>query len=232
MDSNSLVKSHPLTASLLNDRRQKEEDAKCNICGSGDYEENDLIVFCGFCGIAVHQSCYGVEEIPDGEWFCISCYLFGKKKGRNLKCVLCSKSGGAMRPTNILNSDEFLVKYRASMNGKDKIVGPLPNRIFKSEKKNATLAFILNQEHTTFINTTPTTLSQPSADQEDFYAYYENLDTNLNYKLEKEHLYTPKYAWAHLSCANFILEIEYTPKSPLKLGKLIGDRFLKPCIIC
>ena len=27
---------------------QKEEDAKCSICGSGDYEENDLIVFCGF----------------------------------------------------------------------------------------------------------------------------------------------------------------------------------------
>lgn len=71
-DSNAIVKSHPLTASLLNERRQKEEDAKCHICGSGDYEENDLIVFCGFCGIAVHQSCYGVEEIPEGEWFCIS----------------------------------------------------------------------------------------------------------------------------------------------------------------
>lgn len=55
-DSNALVKSHPLTTSLLNERRQKEEDAKCSICGSGDYEENDLIVFCGFCGIAVHQS--------------------------------------------------------------------------------------------------------------------------------------------------------------------------------
>lgn len=87
-DSNAILKSHPLTISLLNERRQKEEDAKCSICGSGDYEENDLIVFCGFCGIAVHQGCYGVEEIPDGEWFCISCYAFGKKKGRNLKCML------------------------------------------------------------------------------------------------------------------------------------------------
>lgn len=44
-DGNALVKSHPLTTSFLNELRQKEEDAKCNICGSGDYEESDLIVF-------------------------------------------------------------------------------------------------------------------------------------------------------------------------------------------
>lgn len=44
-DSNAIVKNHPLTKQLLNERRQKEEDAKCSICGSGDYEENDLIVF-------------------------------------------------------------------------------------------------------------------------------------------------------------------------------------------
>jgi len=55
-DKNLVVKSHPLTVSLLNERRQKEEDAKCGICNSGEYEEHDLIVFCGFCGIAVHQS--------------------------------------------------------------------------------------------------------------------------------------------------------------------------------
>lgn len=44
-DSNSIVKNHPLTKQLLNEQKQKEEDAKCSICGSGDYEENDLIVF-------------------------------------------------------------------------------------------------------------------------------------------------------------------------------------------
>ena len=45
LDSDAIVKNHPLTRKLLNERRQKEEDAKCLICGSGDYEENDLIVF-------------------------------------------------------------------------------------------------------------------------------------------------------------------------------------------
>jgi hypothetical protein len=60
--------------------------------------------------MAVHQSCYGVEEIPEGEWFCISCYVFGKRRGRNLKCTLCSRTGGAMRPTNVHSRDEFLTK--------------------------------------------------------------------------------------------------------------------------
>ena len=45
VDKNKIIQSHPVTVSLLNDRRQKEEDAKCHICNSGDYEENDLIVF-------------------------------------------------------------------------------------------------------------------------------------------------------------------------------------------
>ena len=30
-DSNKMVKNHPLTKQLLNEHRQKEEDAKCNI---------------------------------------------------------------------------------------------------------------------------------------------------------------------------------------------------------
>ena len=45
VDKNKIIQSHPVTVSLLNERRKKEEDAKCLICNSGDYEENDLIVF-------------------------------------------------------------------------------------------------------------------------------------------------------------------------------------------
>lgn len=48
VDKNMIIQSHPITVSLLNERRQKEEDAKCLICNSGDYEEHDMIVFCGF----------------------------------------------------------------------------------------------------------------------------------------------------------------------------------------
>lgn len=59
-------------------RSLKDDDAKCLICNSGDYEEEDQIVFCEFCGISVHQSCYGIDEIPEGDWYCISCTIMGK----------------------------------------------------------------------------------------------------------------------------------------------------------
>ena len=32
---------------VTGERKLKDEDAKCQICNSGDYEEEDLIVFCG-----------------------------------------------------------------------------------------------------------------------------------------------------------------------------------------
>ena len=31
-----------------------QEDAQCAICNNGDYEDEDLIVFCGDCNIPVH----------------------------------------------------------------------------------------------------------------------------------------------------------------------------------
>jgi hypothetical protein len=61
--------------------------------------------------------------------------------------------------------------------------------------------------------------------------FYDSLDDNLNYKIEKEYQIETKYGWAHLSCANFINEIEYTPKSSLKVAKLNPERFSKTCII-
>ena len=42
-----------------------QEDACCAICGIGDYEDDDQIVFCGTCNMPVHKSCFGIEVIPD-----------------------------------------------------------------------------------------------------------------------------------------------------------------------
>lgn len=41
------TEGHAKKATGLTERKLKDEDAKCQICNSGDYEEEDLIVFCG-----------------------------------------------------------------------------------------------------------------------------------------------------------------------------------------
>ena len=56
----------------------RHSDDKCVICQVGDYEENNLIVFCDRCSVAVHQRCYGIERLPEGEWVCLNCAVFGK----------------------------------------------------------------------------------------------------------------------------------------------------------
>lgn len=41
----------------------------CAVCLDGNvYEENE-IVFCEKCELPVHQYCYGIDRVPDGEWY-------------------------------------------------------------------------------------------------------------------------------------------------------------------
>lgn len=80
------------------------------ICNSGDYEDEDMIVFCGLCNVPVHQSCYGIEQLPDEDWICHNCTIFGLKRGLMLTCVLCPKRGGAMKPTNIYSVNNPLIR--------------------------------------------------------------------------------------------------------------------------
>jgi hypothetical protein len=47
------------------------------------------------CNLGVHQICYGVKELPEGQWFCRPC----EKESRGVRCCICFKSGGAMKPT-------------------------------------------------------------------------------------------------------------------------------------
>eukprot|EP00826_Nyctotherus_ovalis_P028091 TRINITY_DN2210_c0_g1_i13.p1 TRINITY_DN2210_c0_g1~~TRINITY_DN2210_c0_g1_i13.p1 ORF type:complete len:606 (-),score=158.33 TRINITY_DN2210_c0_g1_i13:282-2099(-) len=75
------------------------DDALCQVCNDGDYEDTNLIVFCSTCNISVHQKCYGIGVIPEGDWICNVCQAFGHNQGRLLKCYLCSIRGGAMKQT-------------------------------------------------------------------------------------------------------------------------------------
>jgi NuA3 HAT complex component NTO1 len=40
------------------------------VCDAGDSLDDDAIVLCDGCDVAVHQTCYGITRLPKGHWFC------------------------------------------------------------------------------------------------------------------------------------------------------------------
>uniref|UniRef100_A0A182TNW0 PHD finger protein rhinoceros n=1 Tax=Anopheles melas TaxID=34690 RepID=A0A182TNW0_9DIPT len=71
-----------------------DENVICDVCRSPDSEEANEMVFCDNCNICVHQACYGITNIPSGQWLCRTCSM-----GQKPKCVLCPNMGGAMKST-------------------------------------------------------------------------------------------------------------------------------------
>ncbi|XP_052444750.1 protein Jade-1-like isoform X2 [Carassius gibelio] len=71
-----------------------DEDVVCDVCRSPDGEDGNEMVFCDKCNVCVHQACYGILKVPQGNWLCRTCAL-----GVQPKCLLCPRRGGALKPT-------------------------------------------------------------------------------------------------------------------------------------
>lgn len=59
-------------------KRKKQEDEdedgiSCGVCAKPHSKPPNQIILCDNCDFAVHQECYDVKAIPEGDWLCKSC---------------------------------------------------------------------------------------------------------------------------------------------------------------
>jgi hypothetical protein len=74
-----------------------DENPKCVNCDTNNTESTDTMVFCEGCRWTVHQECYGVPFIPEGQWLCRKCQLMGSSAPT---CIFCPNIDGAFKQTN------------------------------------------------------------------------------------------------------------------------------------
>lgn len=69
-DKKQVAEFDPLA--WLDENPEEEEEARpCPVCNTADNE--DVLLLCDHCDASYHTYCIGLDEVPDGAWFCMEC---------------------------------------------------------------------------------------------------------------------------------------------------------------
>ncbi|KIH64758.1 PHD-finger [Ancylostoma duodenale] len=89
----------------------------CCVCADENGWTDNPLIYCDGpgCEVAVHQGCYGIQEVPEGEWLCAKCHVAAnsytngelRRNGPSsngvghieARCELCPFGYGALKRT-------------------------------------------------------------------------------------------------------------------------------------
>lgn len=179
--------------------------------------------------MAVHQSCYGITPVPRDEWKCDLCKTYGEK-GKYLRCALCTRRGGAMKPCDRKSNDEIWNAIHHDY-WDHAISGPVTEEIRESPPRKWRGGHRYEPEKL-------------------YYNFNTILESDLGTFFFRIHFYSAlleeedctlfeprsEYAWIHLSCAFWIPEVffhDIDHNSDIRgIQNLESDRLGLTCSIC
>ena len=82
------------------DEGDADEYVVCAVCFDSSSPEDNPVLYCDRCNLTVHKICYGLQAVPDGDWYCQYCeHLRDKlkqaKRNRQSSGVVCSSASSA-----------------------------------------------------------------------------------------------------------------------------------------
>lgn len=91
-----------------------DDDEACAICSKPDSEPPNEIIFCETCDLAVHQQCYNVPVISEGDWFCKNCLRQQKDKEKEKSASVNAEVRQSEAPEEEESAEDVAAKAAAA----------------------------------------------------------------------------------------------------------------------